>query len=110
VITRFQRCVGIKLFRFNTWQLEIWVCPKNEVIPLHYHAHCDSRIIHLFGEVTWRLVNKTKTLKWFNIGWNRVVKSGVYHGATVHTRFGIFANLEHWKTKPTSAGTDFVYG
>jgi len=110
VIVRFQRCVGVKLFRLFNWQLEVWCCPKDEKIPMHYHANCDSRIIHLLGKMTWYVPTKSKRIGWSDIGWNRKIPAGSYHGAWVHSKLAVFANLERWKTKPTSAAKDFVYG
>ena len=77
---------------------------------MHYHSECDSRIIHLLGKMTWKVPNKYKLVSWWNVGWNRVIPAGGHHGAVVHSPIAIFANLERWKTKPSSAATDFVYG
>jgi hypothetical protein len=107
VITRFQRCVGIKFFRLWRWQLEVWFCPRGEVIPLHSHQQCDSRITHWWGNVEWMLGDRRRTLGSQNVGWTRHVPAGHVHGAKCHT-FSVFSNLEIWTGQPTSAAVDFV--
>lgn len=107
MISRFQRCVGFRLFRLFRWQLEIWCCPKGEVIPLHVHEHCDSRITHWVGNVEWMMGDKRRTLSINNIGWTRHVPAGAVHGAKVHS-FSIFTNLEKWTGRPSSAAEDFL--
>lgn len=107
MINRFQRCIGIRLFRLAGWQLEVWLCPAGEVIPSHSHSHFSSRIIHLFGATEWTMGSKTKSLGILNIGWCKPVPAGVNHSAVTKT-FSIFANLERWATSPTSASVDFV--
>ena len=107
MISRFQRCVGFRLFRLFRWQLEIWCRPKGEVIPLHVHEHCDSRITHWVGNVEWMMGDKRRTLSINNIGWTRHVPAGAVHGAKVHS-FSIFTNLEKWTGRPSSAAEDFV--
>lgn len=106
MIVRFQRCIGIKLFRLFRWQLEVWFCPKGEVIPLHTHEQCDSRITHWYGNVEWMLGNRRRTLCNRNLGWTRSVPAGHVHGAKCHT-FAVFSNLEMWRGKPSSAAVDF---
>lgn len=106
MITRFQRCTGIRLFRLFRWQLEVWLCPAGEVIPSHSHAQFDSRIIHLFGTMRWIMGGKSKHVTSYHCGWSKPVPAGVKHAA-IALSFSVFANLERWTSNPTSAATDF---
>lgn len=106
MITRFQRCVGLRLLRIFKWQLEVWFCPPYEPIPNHVHKECDSRIIHIWGTMLWWVPGKCKIVTSRNIGWSKPVPANMLHGAYTYS-YSIFANWQRWNTKPTSAAIDF---
>jgi hypothetical protein len=106
VINRFQRCIGVTLFRFGSWQLEAWCCPAGEVIPPHAHHGFGSRIIHLLGTMHWTMGGKSKVVTTWRCGWSKPVPAGVSHSAVAKS-FSVFLNLERWQSKPTSASIDF---
>ncbi len=106
MIQRFQRCIGIKLFRIGSYQLEAWCCPTGEVIPAHRHESFSSRIIHILGRMSWTMGAKSKSVSTWHCGWSKPVPAGVDHSAVAHS-FSVFLNLERWHSKPTSAAIDF---
>ncbi len=107
MIHRFQRCVGFRLLRLGRWQVELWLCPRGEVIPAHTHSYFDGRLIFLGGRMRWRMAGKTKEVGWFDVLRSWKVPAGVSHGATVTGWCGAFLNVERWAVEPTSAAIDF---
>lgn len=105
IFHRHNRCVGITLFRFRRRQLEVWFCPKHEIIESHSHRNLDSRIYVLLG-VLWGRIGKR-----YGYAHRRrayPVGAGIEHSAITMT-FCIFANWETWKERNavTSAAIDF---
>lgn len=90
------------------WQLEVWLCPKGQVIPMHVHRRCDSRITHWIGNVEWMLGGRRKTLTTRDAMTTKSVPAGFVHGAKSHT-FAIFSNFETWTGRPTSAAEDIQF-
>lgn len=107
MICRHNRCIGIRLFRWKRWQLEIWFAPKGEVIERHVHRRIDSTIIMLAGGMWGSIGERIGYVGWEDIGRRFPIPHGVAHGATVN-KFCLFANLEHWTHNVTSAAEDFV--
>ena len=88
------------------WQLEIWFCPSESVIPCHYHPNIESQIMFVGGNMIWQRDGWAKAFTWRDIGRVFSVPACVRHGAFTIGRFGIFANLERWTAAKTSAAID----
>ena len=60
MIERSPHCkaVGFRVPLWNHWQIEIWFCPKGDVIPAHRHQHIHSFILQIWGRMRWT-VNAT---------------------------------------------------
>lgn len=105
MIHRHNRCLGLTLFRWGRRQVEIWFCPKGEIIERHSHAKIDSRIIlmcgRMFGDIGTRYGHPRKFKSY-------LIPAGTGHGAKVERRC-IFLNIETWKPRAsvTSAAIDF---
>ena len=108
MITRFQRCLGVRLLRLGRWQVELWLCPRGEVIPPHTHQYFDGRLVFLAGSMLWTLAGQTREVGWRDVLRCWRVPAGTNHGATVTGRFGVFLNIEQWQGVPSSAATDFI--
>lgn len=108
MIERFGKIIGIRLFRFKNKQVEIWFCPKGEVIPLHIHKAIDSHLVFILGRMKWRSAGRVKELTYRNFLFNWLIPANVDHGAVVTGLFGIFMNIETWTDTPTSAAKDIV--
>ena len=110
MITKFQRCRGLRLFRWGRFQIELWYCPARETIPLHSHPNIDSTIVHLFGWVHWYIeldnVPYGKYLGASNIGKSHKVPANTVHAATCYSPL-LFLNIERWSCTPSSAAIDF---
>ena len=106
---RFRRITGFRLFRWGRRQLEVWFCPRGEMIPAHWHDHCDSRLTFLGGGMLWEFNGRRKLCGWRQIGLTKKIPKGETHAALVTGRFGLFLNWETWDCDPSSAATDFVY-
>lgn len=108
MIEKHNRCIGVKLFRFRQWQLEMWFCPRKEVIEPHSHRNIDSTLIFLWGRITGTIGDKTGPVSYRDIFRRFPIPAGVTHTATVHSPFCVFLNWERWKTSDvTSAALDF---
>jgi mannose-6-phosphate isomerase-like protein (cupin superfamily) len=104
VIRKHNRCRGIRVWKWNSFQIEVWFLPKGEWIEPHVHNRIDSRIVLLFGHMTGRIGRDTGYAK----PWKAYqVPAGMLHSATADT-FCIFANVERWQGEPTSAAEDFT--
>jgi quercetin dioxygenase-like cupin family protein len=105
---RFQRSLGIRIFRFGKVQAELWLCPKGERLPAHRHAKMESRITFVAGRMLFTRDDRTiplglgQTLRTFKVA------AGQAHSAIVTGLFGIFLNVESWTERPTSAAHDFI--
>lgn len=107
MITRFQRCLGIRLFRLGRWQAELWLCPRGQVIPPHTHRYFQGRLVFVAGRMEWTLEGRTRDVGWRDVLRSWPVPAGANHGAVVTGWFGVFLNIERWQGRPTSAATDF---
>lgn len=107
MILRYQRCRGLRLWRWGRVQLEVWWYPRDEVIPMHCHDEFDSWICHLWGVARWRRGRRERLMRCWDIGYARPVAAGEEHGAMSYT-WGMFLNVQRWKhDRPTSASVDF---
>lgn len=101
---KHNRCRGIRLWKWNSFQIEVWFCPKDEEIEPHIHERIDSKIILLFGYMTGKIAETRGCVKVFQ---SYPVLAGTSHSAVTST-FCIFMNVERWQGKPTSAAEDFT--
>ncbi len=107
MIERHNRCVGIKLFRYRKHQLELWVCPRSEIVS-HSHQNIDSNLIFLWGSIYGTIGERSGFVDWRDSLRRFPIAAGVKHSATILSRFCLFLNWETWNTpKVTSAATDF---
>lgn len=107
MIHRHNRCIGLILIRIGTRQLELWFCPRGEVIEPHSHPHIDSTLIILGGEMDGDINGRRGKTGWYDFLRRFKIPAGTVHSAVVTGRFCLFANYERWVGKPTSAAIDF---
>lgn len=109
LIHRHNRCRGITLFRFGQRLVELWYCPKGEIIEPHSHEHFNSTLIMLGGEIEGTIGFRTGRTGWYDFGRRFFIPAGTCHQAKVVGNFCVFLNYERWwDVKPTSAAIDFV--
>jgi len=101
---RHNRCRGLRIWKWNSFQIEVWFCPKGEVIEPHVHNRIDSKIVLLFGYMIGRIAGRLGHAKLFKA---YPIPAGMVHTAEI-SRFSIFANFERWRGEPTSAAEDFT--
>ena len=112
MLTKFQRCRGLRLFRWGRFQIELWYCPAKELIPWHCHPNIKSTYVHLRGTVNWHkkfedsILSKEKLLTNRNFGFTYTLTENVYHAAYTFTPL-LFLNIERWACTPSSAAIDF---
>lgn len=108
MIFRHNRSWGLLIHRWRKKQIEVWFCPKGEVIDPHVHRHVDSRIIWLGGKMFGMIANRSKMLGWKDIFTSYLIPRNVVHSGVIVGAFCAFANIETWDTNQiTSAATDF---
>lgn len=101
---RHGKSIGITLFRSGRLQIELWLCLED--VEPHVHHQIDSTIIWIGGRMLGTIGGRSKELGWRQLGHRYAIPAKVKHSAKIHT-FGLFANIERWKTDPTSAAIDF---
>lgn len=110
IFRRHNRVRGVRIWKWGTFQIEVWFCPKEEFIEPHVHQRIDSTLVLLAGEMLGTIRDKT--------GWVRCpedrfrkfhVPAGTVHSAKIG-RFCVFANIERWgwTGDVTSAADDFT--
>lgn len=104
MIRKHKRCRGLRIWKWNSLQVEVWFCPSFEYIEPHVHERIDSTIVMLLGDMAGTIGKETGLVR----HWKRYrVPAGVKHSASVGL-FCIFANVERWQGEPTSAADDFT--
>lgn len=112
LINRHKNCIGIKLWKWNNFQIELWFCPKGFIIEKHSHNEQDIELTYLYGRAIFHrqiegcAINSIDTSQ-ANIGQTFSIPAGTLHWFEVSDRPLVFINREYWKTKPTSASIDF---
>lgn len=115
-MTLFNRhgpCIGLTLFRFARWNIELWYCPKKYEIELHSHPNEHIELMYLFGKTTFYRDKGISTEcfkpKWYHIFRTFSVKPGQLHSFSVSNCPLIFINISKFLQghKPMSASVDF---
>lgn len=114
LIHRYERAIGIRLWRWNRYQIEIWFCGPNWTIRPHSHPDEDIELAFVFGigsqfaRQKWPLVApETFTPKFpRHVGRRFSVAAGTVHWFTVSKWPLVFINFERWHKTPTSAAID----
>jgi cupin superfamily acireductone dioxygenase involved in methionine salvage len=112
LINRHRECWGIKLWKWNNFQIELWYCPNGFEIQPHSHDNQDIELTYLWGNaVFFRKFQDGETNSFDTLfawpGKTFSIPAGTLHWFTVSNKPLIFINREQWKTKPTSAAIDF---
>lgn len=122
MLARYGPCIGLTVFRWFRWKLELWFAPAAYSPPEHTHEKSDGEFFVLFGRgrkiyrkadvpgygglVTtkqeYELTGRTY-FKWFS------VRAGTPHGFSEGKTPMIWFCFETWKrgVKPTSVAEDF---
>lgn len=108
MIRKHNRCRGVRLWKWNRFQVEVWFCPNDEWIRPHLHHNIHSRICLLLG----RMVGNIDEVRGIVKRWRFYeVPAGVTHSATTDS-FCVFINVERWigeaQTLQRSAADDFT--
>jgi hypothetical protein len=119
MVNRYNKCIGITLFRFFRWKIELWITPPNYEIPEHRHPNIDSEIIPLFFGSNVSITRNNKySSRCFTLSWSNglfrsfSIRSNDYHYfKNPSSKYFIFINFEKFrkKSKVTSAAVDFEY-
>ena len=126
MINRKDSCVGITLFRFGRYKLELWFVPRDYACEEHTHELSSGEFFVLYGKdrEIWRTVKgpwvkdylqwRTSKREQYNIS-NRTyfkwlsVRAGTPHGFSRGATPMVFLTLTKWKkdAKITSPAIDF---
>ncbi len=112
LIRRHEECYGFLLWKWNYFQVELWICPPLSVVKKHTHDEQDIELTYLFGNAHFFRKKTTqvehfwaKPSKWFR---TFSIPRGVVHWFTTDSKWPlIFITTERWYSKPTSASVDF---
>lgn len=107
MITVHNKNIGITLFKWGKWKLELWIL-REGLIHAHEHTEFDSLICHVFGKALFgrgmdiKEKNRLTWPKWHSIKINQI------HNAYIKDKFCVILNLQRWTIKPTSAARNFI--
>jgi hypothetical protein len=102
--------LGITLWRWEKFQVELWICPPNFSVGEHVHHEMDGEIVLLIGNVNLckRVNGEIKStgrhFKKLSVPRNTPHFFTQKSSRRIPT---VFINMERWVTKPTSASVDF---
>ena len=106
---------GVVIYRHKDYQVQLFTCAPNGVIPSHTHPNVDSFEVSLWG-MEFSLEGKkiisikhslnSKTFSYLPI---RVLPKSE-HGAKAGVKGGCFLSIQRWLNgvKPTSVGNDWA--
>ena len=96
---------GIVLYRQKPFQVELFICQPNLVIPEHTHPDVDSYEVFLYGmkftHSGQTLLNEEEALEHqngypINAYQTIRVKPNDIHGGTASNKGGAFISIQHW--------------
>jgi hypothetical protein len=117
LINTYDNCIGLTLFSFSKYKIELWKIPPYYRIKEHIHPNIYGEIIYLKGSVFFyrrdihtnqvvvRFCNtRDDCFRWFTISPNHS------HYFKTFTQSVWFINVEKWKSgsEVTSSAIDFV--
>lgn len=109
---------GLTLYRQGQFQVQMWLCPPESVIPDHSHPNVDSIQVFLCGDICFRkngelTINQEKLdvqedgVQALNTFSTRILPTDT-HGASIGKRGGAFLTFQHWlKGEPQSVELDW---
>lgn len=115
MIHRYEKCIGIPLFKSGRFYVEIWFCPRGYKIKEHSHPNETIELMYLFGKTTFFRREKTNqpeqsfTPKWYHMFRTFSVPYGWFHRFEVSSMPLIFVNFSKFFLgyEPVSASVDF---
>jgi len=113
-----EEVTGITIYRYDPYQVQLWLCKPNFFIPDHKHPNVDSFEVFLYGmKFTHRgnTIVDDDMLKEQENGVPRYlhktirVKPNDLHGAVASEKGGAFLSIQKWLNKkpPTSVTYDW---
>lgn len=117
LIHRYEQALGIRLWRWGFFQIEIWVCAPGYRIKPHSHPDEDIELVFLFGDARFFRQQWISKVMPFppeefhaqfprHFGRRFSIRRGVVHWFEVSKHWLVFLNCERWTRKPTSAAED----
>lgn len=119
LIARYGPCVGITLFRWRRWKVELWYAPANYATPEHSHNESHGEFTILWAR-NRRIYRKVKTPQGERVDeyiastprfWGKFlsVPMGVVHAFEKGDSCMVWICVETWKrgVTVTSVATDF---
>jgi hypothetical protein len=110
-VTSIADCMGVILYRAEPFQVQMFLCKKNQKSPEHTHPDVDSYELYFGGDMSFTKNGKTtrkkpqelpngKSSAW---GWFLRVNSDDLHEAMSGDKHAAFLSIQYWKNKlPTS--------
>lgn len=115
MIARYGPCIGITIFRWFRWKVELWYAPANYSTPEHAHDDSSGEFTILFARNRriWRRIGERIDSYVANVPavWGRFlsVRAGTPHGFDAGDSCMIWLCFETWRpgAKVTSVAKDF---
>lgn len=114
MISRYGPCIGITLFRWFRWKVELWASPGNYETPEHTHPNSDSEFLVLYARHRCIYKRKNGALVEYRADFpsclihTLTVRSNEPHGFFSSVKPMVWLVLERWKkgSKVTSVSED----
>lgn len=116
MIARYGPCMGITLFRWFRWKIELWYAPADFSPPPHTHENCSGEFTILYAKNRriWRKVGDRIDSYIANfpsvLGKFLSVRAGTPHSFDKGDSFMVWICFETWKkgVSVSSVANDFV--
>ena len=104
-VTSIADCMGVILYRAEPFQVQMFLCKKNQKSPEHTHPDIDSYELYFGGDMSFTKNGKTtrkkpqelsngKSSAW---GWFLRVNSDDLHEAMSGDKHAAFLYIQYWK-------------
>tara|TARA_R110000823_G_scaffold252473_1_gene375042 strand:- start:65 stop:589 length:525 start_codon:yes stop_codon:yes gene_type:complete len=109
---------GVVLYRTGSFQVELFLCPPNTVIPEHAHPDVDSyecflhgMEFHLSGEIKTSMQEASEEQNGYPTCLHNTirVKPNELHGGRTSDKGGAFVSIQHWLNgiEPSNVGLNW---
>lgn len=104
-VTSVADCMGVVLYRMPPFQVQMFLCKKNQKSPEHTHPDIDSYELYFGGDMSFTKNGKTTTKKPEELldgtssawGWFLRVNRDDLHEAVSGDKHASFLSIQYWR-------------
>jgi len=109
MVIRYEKCVGIRLWKIGRHTAELWAIPPNYAITPHRHDDEDIHLVYVHGKSIFSKIenNQIRNGRPNKCGQMFHIPSGTLHWFQTTTTWLVFINIAKWSKEPTSTNENF---